>query len=137
MKCSIQPVRLVLQPNLFSPSAVRLLFVVLLVSVALKSGTGRGETSDAAASPQTAGQLSGGLEPSSEMKIVRDARGRKVQVVDFADAHIEGQVRTPDGIVFQSRKSGRFKSLIELRRHFRDNIKDHAMELNTIPVTGN
>jgi len=66
-------------------------------------------------------------DTSAHLKVTRDARGRKMQFVDFNEVQIEGQARTPDGFMIQSRKSGKFKSLIELRSHFRDNIKIHAL----------
>ena len=64
----------------------------------------------------------------TSIKITRDARGRKVQTLDFSDAIIEGKARTPEGVVIQARKTGRFRSLIEFRNHFRDNIKVDAEE---------
>ncbi len=66
-------------------------------------------------------------DTSAQLKVTRDARGRKMQFVDFNEVQIEGQARTPEGFMIQSRKSGRFRSLIELRSHFRDNIKIHAL----------
>jgi hypothetical protein len=77
------------------------------------------------------GKVSG--EEGAVLKVNRDARGRKVQYVDFSDALIEGKARTPDGFVLQSRKAGKFNSLIELRSHFRENIKIHALEGNASP----
>lgn len=66
-------------------------------------------------------------DTSAQLKVTRDARGRKMQFVDFNEVQIEGQARTPEGFMIQSRKSGRFRSLIELRSHFRDYIKIHAL----------
>ena len=66
-------------------------------------------------------------DTSAQLKVTRDARGRKMQFVDFNEVQIEGQARTPEGVMIQSRKSGKFRSLIELRSHFRDNIKIHAL----------
>jgi len=78
-----------------------------------------------------AGKVSG--QEGAVLKVSRDARGRKVQYVDFSDALIEGKARTPDGFVLQSRKAGKFNSLIELRSHFRENIRIHALEGNASP----
>lgn len=115
--------------------AFRWLLIAALVVLLLRANTGRANTY--AAEGSAVRSVKGGteVESSAELKVTRDARGRKVQVVDFSDAHIEGEARTPDGFMIQSRKSGRFKSLIEVRRHFRDHIKIHALDINTVPVT--
>lgn len=90
----------------------------------------RSASAGADATPAT-GKVSG--QEGAVLKISRDARGRKVQYVDFSDALIEGKARTPDGFVLQSRKAGKFNSLIELRSHFRENIRIHALEGNASP----
>jgi hypothetical protein len=58
-----------------------------------------------------------------------------VQYVDFGETMIEGRAKTPDGFVIQSRTSGKFSSLIELRRDFRDKISLNALETATLPTT--
>lgn len=90
----------------------------------------RSASAGADATPATE-KVSG--QEGAVLKISRDARGRKVQYVDFSDALIEGKARTPDGFVLQSRKAGKFNSLIELRSHFRENIRIHALEGNASP----
>ncbi|MEN9809618.1 MAG: hypothetical protein RLZZ488_1185 [Pseudomonadota bacterium] len=102
---------------------LRLVLVSVAVVLVLRATVARAEMPTA---PSATGQS--GIENSSEMKVKRDARGRKMQYVDFSDALIEGRARTPDGFVIQSRNAGRFKSMIELRSNFRDNIKVHALE---------
>lgn len=102
---------------------LRLVLVSVAVVLVLRATVARAETP---AVSSAAGQT--GIENAAEMKVKRDARGRKMQYVDFSDALIEGRARTPDGFVIQSRKAGRFKSMIELRSNFRDNIKVHALE---------
>lgn len=72
------------------------------------------------------------MEQESGVRVRKDARGRKVQYVDFGEALIEGKAKTPDGFVIQSRKSGKFDSLIELRRDFRDRISLNALESVTL-----
>lgn len=102
---------------------LRLVLVSVAVVLFLRATVARAETP---AVSSAAGQT--GIENTAEMKVKRDARGRKMQYVDFSDALIEGRARTPDGFVIQSRNAGRFKSMIELRSNFRDNIKVHALE---------
>ena len=46
---------------------------------------------------------------------ITDAKGNKVQVIDFNDAVIEGKAMAPDGFLLQSRKPGSYKTIIELR----------------------
>ncbi|MEY3902366.1 MAG: hypothetical protein RL189_1672 [Pseudomonadota bacterium] len=102
---------------------LRLVLVSVAVVLVLRATVARAETP---AVSSAAGQT--GIENAAEMKVKRDARGRKMQYVDFSDALIEGRARTPDGFVIQSRNAGRFKSMIELRSNFRDNIRVHALE---------
>jgi len=65
------------------------------------------------------------------VKVTRDARGRKIQTIDFSDALIEGKVRTPEGFVIQSKQAGRFKSLIELPKNFRERIQLDAQDVGS------
>lgn len=102
---------------------LRLVLVSVAVVLVPRATVARAETQ---AVPSAAGQS--GIDNAAEMKVKRDARGRKMQYVDFSDALIEGRARTPDGFVIQSRNAGRFKSMIELRSNFRDNIRVHALE---------
>lgn len=74
------------------------------------------------------------LEQEAGVKVRKDARGRKVQYVDFGETTIEGRAKTPDGFVIQSRTSGKFSSLIELRKDFRDKISLNALETATLPA---
>jgi hypothetical protein len=67
-------------------------------------------------------------QPNSKQSQITDAKGRKVQVVDFDDANIEGKAKAPDGFVLQSRTPGSFKNIIELRRNFRQQIQGSAYE---------
>jgi hypothetical protein len=72
----------------------------------------------------------GGEPPDSggsfgEQKVARsqekmiDAKGRKISVVNFDDAVIEGKARGPDGFVLRSREAASGRSVLELRRDFR------------------
>jgi hypothetical protein len=115
---------------------LRLLLIGSVLLIALRATIGRAESSRPAALSENAVSAHRDSEVTAQLKVTRDARGRKVQVVDFSDLFIDGQARTPDGFVIQSRKSGRFKSLVELRRHFRDNIKLHALDVGASPVSG-
>lgn len=74
------------------------------------------------------------LEQEAGVKVMKDARGRKVQYVDFGETMIEGKAKTPDGFVIQSRTTGKFNSLIELRKDFRDKIGLHALETVTLTM---
>ncbi|NBO38061.1 hypothetical protein EBU99_05715 [bacterium] len=109
---------------------LRLAVVLLAVVVVLHSTFARADGTHSMVSNPSAASNTAGLEAggSATVKVTRDARGRKVQYVDFADAHIEGKAKTPEGFVIQSRRAGKFQSLIELRSHFRDNINIHALE---------
>jgi hypothetical protein len=115
---------------------LRLVLMVSALLIALRSTSGRAESVHPAVPSKNSKSVLRDSEITGELKVTRDARGRKVQVVDFSEVLIEGQARTPEGLMLQSRKSGRFKSLIELRRHFRDNIKLHALDIGAAPVTG-
>lgn len=80
------------------------------------------------AATQTTSALSG--QAGTVVKVSRDARGRKIQTIDFNDALIEGKVRTPEGFVIQSKQGGRFNSLIELPRNFRERIRLDAQDVS-------
>jgi hypothetical protein len=85
------------------------------------------DTASAATQPTSA--LSG--QEGTVVKVSRDARGRKIQTIDFNDALIEGKVRTPEGFVIQSKQGGRFNSLIELPRNFRERIRLDAQDVSS------
>lgn len=116
-------------PNLSFLDKVAVLIKIILSGVVALALI-RSAWAGADATPAT-GKISG--QEGAVLKVNRDARGRKVQYVDFSDALIEGKARTPDGFVLQSRKAGKFNSLIELRSHFRENIRIHALEGNASP----
>ncbi|MBM3381784.1 MAG: hypothetical protein FJY29_05025 [Betaproteobacteria bacterium] len=114
---------------------VRVIAFALAGLVLLQSKFARGDSAATGASARAeAGALqSASGSPSATVKVTRDARGRKVQYVDFSEAVIEGKARAPEGFVIQSRASGRFNSLIELRNNFRENMDIHALEGATLP----
>lgn len=95
---------------------------------------GRAESQDRIATNREGAVSDKTLESSASVKMTRDARGRKIHHIDFDEAVIEGKAKTPDGFMIQSRAHGKFKSLIELRSDFRDNIKINALE--TISPSG-
>lgn len=43
--------------------------------------------------------------------------------VDFSDVNIEGELSKPEGSYIKNRKRTRFRSLIELRGHFRNEMR--------------
>jgi hypothetical protein len=67
----------------------------------------------------------------SQEKMV-DARGKKITVVNFDDAVIEGKARGPDGFVLRSRDASGGRSVLELRRDFR--VETLSDALGGIPV---
>lgn len=101
---------------------LRLLLSAIVLVMAMRSLLGLADDS----APESVVRAT--QEAGATLKITRDAKGRKVQYIDFSDAMIEGRARTPEGFVIQSRKAGRFDSLIELRSNFRDNIRLNSME---------
>lgn len=111
-------------------------FALLLTGLLIvHSSLARADTASAIASQgsDSASTLNSKGSSSASVKVTRDARGRKVQYVDFSEAVIEGKARAPEGFVIQSRASGRFNSLIELRNNFRENMGIHALEGATLP----
>ncbi|MFZ9520655.1 MAG: hypothetical protein ACO3A4_09275 [Silvanigrellaceae bacterium] len=110
---------------------LRLVLLAIVLVIILRAGLAKADaaTGNQGQTASVSGSgSSNSLDSSAQVKVTRDARGRKVQHIDFSETTIEGKARTPDGFVIQSRAPGRFKSLIELRSHFRDNIKVHALE---------
>ena len=47
----------------------------------------------------------------------------KKTAVDFSDVNIEGQLSKPEGSYIKNRKRTSFRSLIELRGHFRNEMR--------------
>ena len=64
-----------------------------------------------------------------------DAKGRKISVVNFDDALIEGKARGPDGFVLRSREASSGRSVLELRRDFR--LETLADAFGGMPVVPN
>jgi hypothetical protein len=67
-----------------------------------------------------------GAEPASRSKVLTDAQGRKIQVVDFDEATIDGKAKAPDGFVIRTRVGGVSNNTLELRRDFRKKMIGHA-----------
>lgn len=115
-------------PRCFERLSLLTVFIILVSVVCFSPSTGSAND----ASEPTARKS---LEQEAGVRVRKDARGRKVQYVDFGETMIEGRAKTPDGFVIQSRTSGKFSSLIELRRDFRDKISLNALETATLPTT--
>jgi hypothetical protein len=81
----------------------------VLIALTLFSGTSRAQSVT--------------TEAPSSKKTITNAKGEKVTVIDFDDANIDGKALAPDGFVVQSRQSGKFKGMIELRRDFRPQME--------------
>jgi hypothetical protein len=67
-------------------------------------------------------------EAPAAKKTITNAKGEKITVIDFDDANIEGKAKAPDGFVVQSRQSGKFKGMIELRRDFRPQMEQATLD---------
>ena len=48
--------------------------------------------------------------------------------VDFNDGNIDGDLRRPDGDVVRSRRKSEFKSMIQQRRDFNEELKESVDE---------
>ncbi len=105
--------------NLCQKSLFAVLFVLLPVSA------GGAENGD----EQVPREANAGK--SNQEKMV-DARGKKISVVNFDDAVIEGKARGPDGFVLRSRDASGGRSVLELRRDFR--VETLSDALGGIPV---
>lgn len=102
-------------------------FLVLIVAACapLVAGAQSEKTAESAKSSSTGAA-------NSVQKSMLDAKGRKITVVNFDDALIEGKARGPDGFILRSRQSGVFRSILELRRDFREEVRGAGMA--TVPV---
>lgn len=65
-------------------------------------------------------------EQKSRKRMSTDAQGRRITVIDFDDANIEGRAKAPEGFVLQSRTSSSFRNIVELRRNFRPQVQSSA-----------
>jgi hypothetical protein len=75
-------------------------------------------------------------DPPSQQRSIIDAKGKKVTVVDFNDAVIEGKAKAPDGFMLQSRRGGGFKTILTLRKNFRPQLNQSASEALSPPALG-
>ena len=74
-------------------------------------------------------------DPASRQKVRTDSQGRRITMVDFDEARIEGQVRAPDGFVLRSRDSAKVESILELRKNFHRRIRAAGHEgLQSVPM---
>jgi hypothetical protein len=71
-------------------------------------------------------------DSSSTKQTLTDAQGKKIQVVDFEDATIEGKAKAPEGFVLQSRTGSNFRNIIELRRDFRNRIQTSTPTIRSV-----
>jgi hypothetical protein len=53
----------------------------------------------------------------------------KKTVIDFSDVNIEGELTKPEGSYIKNRKKTRFRNLIELRGHFKPELKRSVSSL--------
>lgn len=67
-------------------------------------------------------------EGEAHVKHQTDAKGRRITVVTFDDANIEGKAKAPDGFVLQSRSGGSFRNILELKKNFRPQIESTGGE---------
>lgn len=118
-----------MSPSLAAPSrtvTLALAVALALVSVPVLASTFLSSTAHAQAP----------ADPKSRQGTITDAKGRKVTVIDFDDANIEGRAKAPDGFLLQARSSGKFKNIIELRRNFRPQMQGSAYEaLIAVPAS--
>jgi hypothetical protein len=74
-------------------------------------------------------------DPGSRQKVRTDSQGRRITVVDFDDARIEGEVKAPDGFVLRSRDGAKVGTILELRKNFRKRIRAVGHEgLQAVPM---
>lgn len=104
------------------------IFVLNTLVILTQASWARAET-ESSSSPSSGPAAA--TRDGTVVKVTRDARGRKIQTIDFSDALIEGKVRTPEGFVIQSKQAGRFKSLIELPKNFRERIQLDAQDVGS------
>ncbi len=109
-----------------NPIGVVLLFLLACAS----SGSARAQGGTPPAEKGTSA-----TDAAPVAKAMVDAKGRKITVVNFDDALIEGKARGPDGFILRSRQSGSFRSILELRRDFRAEVNvDGGAMVPVVPV---
>ncbi len=109
---------------------MKLFFIILSLALYLPPVT-------LALGQDTTSRSGGASEDGSfKRKIQTDAKGRRITVINFDDANIEGKAKAPDGFLLQSRAAGGTKSILELRRNFRPQIDSSELEAFSTTSTG-
>lgn len=74
--------------------------------------------------------------PTAAAQRVRtDSQGRRITVLDFNEANIEGSAKAPDGFVLRLREGAKLDSILELRKNFHKRVRSGAHEgLQAVPM---
>ena len=74
-------------------------------------------------------------DPASNKSTRTDSQGRKITVIDFEDARIEGNAKAPDGFFLRSRSASKSDNILNLRKNFHRRVRSVGHEgLRAVPM---
>ena len=74
-------------------------------------------------------------EPAYQQAARTDSQGRKITVIDFDEARIEGAAKAPDGFFLRSRNSSKADNIMSLRKNFHRRMRSVGHEgLRAVPM---
>jgi hypothetical protein len=74
-------------------------------------------------------------DPGYSKQTRTDSQGRKITVVDFDEARIDGTVKAPEGFFLRSRSANKAENIMNLRKNFQQRVRTVGHEgLRAVPM---
>jgi hypothetical protein len=74
-------------------------------------------------------------DPGYAKQTRTDSQGRKITVVDFDEARIDGTVKAPEGFFLRSRSANKAENIMNLRKNFQQRVRTVGHEgLRAVPM---
>lgn len=74
-------------------------------------------------------------DPSYSKQMHTDSQGRKITVLDFDEARIDGTVKAPEGFFLRSRSANKAENIMNLRKNFHKRVRSVGHEgLRAVPM---
>jgi hypothetical protein len=74
-------------------------------------------------------------DPGYAKQTRTDSQGRKITVVDFDEARIDGNVKAPEGFFLRSRSANKAENIMNLRKNFQQRVRNVGHEgLRAVPM---
>ena len=74
-------------------------------------------------------------DPGYAKQTRTDSQGRKITVVDFDEARIDGTVKAPEGFFLRSRSANKAENIMNFRKNFQQRVRTVGHEgLRAVPM---